>query len=300
MIVSVSRRTDIPACYFPWFLRRLEEGYALARNPVRFHQVSRISLRPPDVDGFVFWTKNPLPMLAHLDLLQEYAYYVQFTLTAYGPDLEPGLPDKDRVLIPAFHELARRIGPERVVWRYDPILLTARYTVEEHLRRYEEMARRLEGCTRRCVISFLDMYRHLQGPAQSLGMRAPAEEEALTLARGLSRTARTCGMDMQTCAEEGDYTALGIAHGACIDAALLGRIAGREIAVPRDRSQRPGCGCAASVDIGQYDTCPHGCHYCYAVHGAGALCRGLQGHDPRSPLLSGVMTPEDTVRLRRP
>ena len=299
MIVSISRRTDIPACYFPWFLRRLEEGFVYARNPMRFHQVSRISLRPEDVDGFVFWTKNPLPMLAHLERLQEYAYYVQFTLTAYGPDLEPGLPDKDSVLIPAFQELARRIGPERVIWRYDPILLTERYTVEAHLRRFEEIACRLEGCTRRCVISFLDMYRHLQGPAQALGMRAPTEEEARCLAGSLAGAARARGISLQTCAEAGDYTAQGVTRGACIDTALLSRIAGREIAMPRDRHQRPGCGCAASVDIGQYDTCPHGCRYCYAVHSNGALRRGLQAHNPLSPLLCGELTPEDTVCDRR-
>ena len=238
-------------------------------------------------------------MLAHLEPLQEYAYYVQFTLTAYGPDLEPGLPDKDSVLIPAFQELARRIGPERVIWRYDPILLTERYTVEAHLRRFEEIACRLEGCTRRCVISFLDMYRHLQGPAQALGMHAPTEEEARCLAEGLARAAYARGISLQTCAEAGDYTAQDVTRGACIDTALLSRIAGREIAMPRDRHQRPGCGCAASVDIGQYDTCPHGCRYCYAVHSNGALRRGLQAHNPLSPLLCGELTPEDTVRDRR-
>ena len=133
MIISASRRTDIPAYYALWFLRRLEAGFVCVRNPVNFHQVSRIPLSPEVVDGIVFWTKNPTPMLDRLPLLKDYPFYFQFTLTAYAQDLEPGVPNKNEVIIPAFQELSRRIGPERVIWRYDPILPTPKYNIDYHV-----------------------------------------------------------------------------------------------------------------------------------------------------------------------
>lgn len=117
MILSVSRRTDVPAYYADWFLGRIEEGYACVRNPFNRHQVSRISLEPDVVDCIVFWTKNPVPMLDRLPLLERYMYYFQFTLTGYGKDVEPGLPDKKKILLPAFKALAGTIGAERAVWR---------------------------------------------------------------------------------------------------------------------------------------------------------------------------------------
>ena len=126
MIISASRRTDIPAFYAEWFFNRIKEGYVLVRNPMNYHQVSKISLSPAVVDGIVFWTKNPLPMMTRLDELREYPYYFQFTLTPYGKEMEPGLPSKKAVLIPVFRELSRKLGPDRLVWRYDPILLNPR------------------------------------------------------------------------------------------------------------------------------------------------------------------------------
>ena len=158
MIVSASRRTDIPAFYSRWFFNRLREGYVLVRNPAAPRRISRISLGPEDVDGIVFWTKNPAPMLDKLDLLREYAYYFQFTLTPYGREVESGLPSKNQVILPAFQRLADKVGPERVIWRYDPIFLSRTYTLDHHLRTFEKMARRLAPFTNKCIISFLDYY----------------------------------------------------------------------------------------------------------------------------------------------
>ena len=130
MIISASRRTDIPAYYSDWFCNRLREGFVCVRTPMNFHQVSRIALSSDVVDGIVFWTKDPRPLMPRLEELRAYPYYFQFTLTPYGKDMEPGLPDKGAVLLPAFQMLSDMIGPERVIWRYDPILLTARYTAD--------------------------------------------------------------------------------------------------------------------------------------------------------------------------
>ena len=122
MLISASRRTDIPACFSHWFFRRIEEGYVLVRNPMNPHQVSRVSLSPQDVDGIMFWTKNPLPMLAAgPGALKGYMYCFQFTLNAYGEDVEPNIPGKWTAMVPAFRRLSEQIGPQRVLWRYDPI-----------------------------------------------------------------------------------------------------------------------------------------------------------------------------------
>ena len=168
MILSVSRRTDIPWFYSQWFYERVREGYVLVRNPFYARQVSRVPIRPDVVDCMVFWTKNPIPMMDELEILEPYPYYFQFTLTGYGRDVEPRLPDKRKVLIPAFQKLAKKLGPDRMVWRYDPVFINSRYTVSYHLKAFGEIARALEGCTDQVVISFLDFYRGMKSLWESL------------------------------------------------------------------------------------------------------------------------------------
>lgn len=294
MILSVSRRTDVPAHYSDWFFRRLEEGYVWTRNPVNPKQVSRIELSPDAVDGIVFWTKNPSPMLERLSELGGYPYYFQITMTSYGADLEPGVPGKNDVVIPAFQRLSRMIGPERVIWRYDPILLSDHYTLRYHIQYFEAMTKRLAGYTDKCVLSFLDQYPHLGKPP----FRPPDRREIRELAGRFSDIAGRCGLTLETCAEAIDLSEFGIAHGRCIDGALFERITGQPFDRRKDPNQRRECGCMTAVDIGLYDTCPNGCRYCYANHSPTALHRNLQAHDPDSPLLWGQIGPEDVVRDR--
>ena len=292
MIVSVSRRTDIPAYYAPWFWNRLRDGYVLVRQPGNGCRVSRIALSPDVVDGFVFWTKNPLPMLPKLDALKAYAYYFQYTLTAYGREVERGLPSKRDYLIPAFQELARRIGPERVIWRYDPIFLSGQYTEAYHETYFEELARRLSPYTKRCVISFLDYYPAIGRALTALGVKPFPAKARRRLAERLAGITRRYGLQMETCAEDIDLDFCGIAHGCCIDKALFERILGQPLSVKKAMNQRPSCGCMESVDIGTYGTCRGGCQYCYA---GGADGKGVAGHDPASPLLTGRILPGDKV-----
>lgn len=157
MILSVSRRTDIPRFYFQWFLNRLKEGYVLVRNPLNFHQVSRIELTPKTIEFIVFWSKNPEPMLAHLEKLSPYPYYIQFTINAYGKDVEENLPEKKQ-LIETFRQLSDAIGVERMVWRYSPVLLSPTYTEKAQLDCFAEMCEALSGYTKKCNLSFIDMY----------------------------------------------------------------------------------------------------------------------------------------------
>ena len=299
MIISASRRTDLPAYYSKWFFRRLQEGYVLVRNPVNPRQVSRVSLSPEVVDGFVFWTKNPAPMIPWLDKLPDCPYYFQVTLTPYDEQIERYLPSKRKVILPAVRQLARQIGPERVVWRYDPVFLTERYSVDFHKKAFAQIARLLRGNTVRCVISFLDWYPPMEKRLRPLAPRPLGGDEMRELAASFGQAAAENGMRIFTCAETADLSGFGVEHGCCIDRDLLERIGGRPLCAEKDRSQRAACGCVQSVDIGAYDTCPGGCLYCYADHGVGRTMRNLAGFDPLSPLLCSSLRPDDTVRERK-
>ena len=286
MIISCSRRSDIPAFYSDWVFNRIREGYVQVRNPVNPKQVRRISLAPADVDCLVFWTKDPAPMLDRLHLLTDYTYYLQFTLTPYGPDIESNLPAKTEI-VDTFLRLSDKIGHQRTIWRYDPILLSKNMTIDNHLNRFEDLACRLSGYTDTCVISFMDMYRHIQNRMLDLSVRTPDKTEMRTLATGIARIAHAHKMKVETCAEEIDLNDLGIAHGRCIDDRLIATLTGRKFAAVKDKYQRELCGCAASVDIGEYNTCRHGCRYCYANINPKKIEMNCSRHDNRSPLLVG-------------
>lgn len=298
MLLSVSRRTDIPAYYADWFFARLREGFVLVRNPVNPHSVARVSLLPEVIDGIVFWTKNPVPMLDRLDALSGYPYYFQFTLTSYGTDIEPGIPGKGRVLLPAFQRLSDKIGPDRVIWRYDPILLNPAYTAAYHEKTFDRMARRLQGYTDTCVLSFIDDYKSTARNAQALRLSPLPEATMRRLAASLSGIARGYGIAVNACAEALDLTAEGVVRAACVDAARMTRISGQALRAGRDKNQRPACGCSASIDLGAYNTCPGGCLYCYANYDDRKIPRQTALHDPAGPLLFGTVGPEDTVYER--
>lgn len=304
MIISASRRTDIPAFYSTWLLNRLKAGFACTRNPVNRHQVSRVPLTRDVVDGIVFWTKNPAPLLQNdelMEMLGDFPYYVQFTLTGYGADVEPHVPDAEGFLIPVFRELARRIGPQRVIWRYDPIFLSEKHAIDYHVYRFAELASQLQGCTERVVISFLDQYKKTERAMRGLGAAIPSPAQIDEIAGRIADCAHEHGLEVVTCAEAVDLEAYGIEHGACIDKGLLEKIGGYHLSekLVKDKTQRRECGCFESVDIGAYDTCPHGCRYCYARSSEAAASANVAAHDPDSPLLVGHLEAGDKVIERK-
>ena len=299
MILSVSRRTDIPYFYADWFYNRIKEGFVCVRNPMNPHQVSRIKLSPEVVDCIVFWTKNPVPMLERLDEIASYHYYFQFTLTGYSRDVEENLPSKKEVLIPAFQSLAEKIGRNRVVWRYDPILFNEVYTPEYHRKAFRQIAEALNGYTDQCVISFVDTYAKNKASMKALGVCELPESELLEFTRELCKTANANGIRVVSCAEQMDLSQCGVEHGSCIDKARIEAILGCSIEVSRDKNQRPECGCVESVDIGTYNTCKAGCKYCYANHSAESVRRNTEKYDIFSPLLCGTITEEDRVTERK-
>lgn len=297
MILSVSRRTDIPALYLDWFLRRLEDEYVLVRNPMNTRQVSRISLDPAVVDCIVFWTKNPERILKKLEHLSAYNYYFQITITGYGRTLEPYIPPLERI-IDAFKKLSQSIGRERTIWRYDPIILTDTMDAEFHKRHFARLADELAGYTERCVISFLDFYRKTERNMHSFGPLILEDEAFLEVAAQIAEISRSHGLNVETCAEDMDLTRLGIQPGKCIDDQLIERIIGHPLVVGKDPNQRPACGCVSSIDIGAYNTCTHGCLYCYANYSKKTVERNIKNHDPNSPLLIGHIQPTDTITER--
>lgn len=298
MILSVSRRTDIPAFFSEWFYNRLKEGFAYVRNPMNIHQVSKIVLSPEVIDCIVFWSKNPKPMLGRLDELKDYMYYFQFTINAYDKGLEAGVPKKDGV-ISTFKELSEKIGRKRVIWRYDPILLTERMDLNYHVKYFEEIAKRLKDHTDTCVISFVDLYKKTEQNLRGTDAREPSKIEMVELAYRLSQIANDYGITIQTCAEEIDLEAAGVKHGKCIDGALIEDLIGERIGAKKDPNQRKECGCVQSIDIGEYNTCAHGCKYCYANFKEGVVARNFAMHDPKSPLLVGNVGPDDKVTERK-
>jgi hypothetical protein len=298
MIISASRRTDIPTYYSEWFFNRIREGFVCVRNPMNIHQISKISLSPDVVDGIVFWTKNPIPMLERLDELKDYMYYYQFTLNAYSTDVETNIPSKNDVIIPAFQTLSRKIGANRVIWRYDPILLNEKYSIEYHTQYFQEIAKRLSGYTNKCIISFVDLYRNTLNNTKCLNLLPLGNPEMFELAQRLVEIANKYHLKVESCSEKIDLEQFGIAHGHCVDCDLFEQILGQKLDLSKDKNQREECGCVASIDIGMYNTCKNGCKYCYANYSQKTVEKNNMAHDPTSPLISGIILPEDEVKTR--
>lgn len=293
MIVSASRRTDIPALYPEWFMNRLLEGEVLVPNPYNRKKVSRISLSPDTVDCFVFWTKNPEPMLPYLKMIDTlgYPYYFEMTITDYGKDLEPNLPSTEDMMA-TFMLLSERIGKKRLDWRFDPIILNDNYPLEYHLEKFEMMCEWLHRYTDRCIISFVDYYR-------GSPFVEAEEEDMKAAAKGLAKIAGRYGLPLYTCAEKVNLQEYGIHPGSCIDRKKVEDIVGYRLDVKKDRGQRKECGCVESVDIGMYDTCIHGCGYCYATGSLESAAMKHKQHDPKSPMLIGHLRGDETITDRK-
>jgi len=276
MIISASRRTDIPAFYSDWFVERIKERCVHVKNPFNPSQISKISLEPDDVDCFVFWSKNPKPMLDKLEILNEYTYYFQFTLNQYKNDIERNLPPKSEI-IETFKKLSDKISAQKVIWRYDPVLLNAKYTVQYHIEKFNEIAYQLKGYTEKVIFSYIDFYKKIAENLKTNGVTEITTEEKLILAENFSKSAKENNLVIATCAEDIDLSQFNIEHAKCIDDDLISKLTGRELSIKKDKNQRLECGCVTSRDIGEYNTCLNGCIYCYAgnfVAGAGSCAVG--------------------------
>lgn len=298
MIISASRRTDIPTYYSDWFFNRIKDGFVYVRNPMNIHQVSQVSLLPDVVDGIVFWTKNPIPMMERLDELNEYTYYFQFTLNSYGKDVEPNIPSKNEIIIPTFQKLSRMIGKEKVIWRYDPIFFSEKYTVQYHLKYFRQLTEMLADYTEKCTVSFLDLYKNTQRNINPIGAVVPSLIQQKELLQQFSEIAQENGIYIDTCSEDAELSRYGIKCAHCIDKQRFERLGNYTLEVEKDKNQRLECGCVESIDIGVYNTCKNGCLYCYANFSQKSVLSNFEQHNPKSPLLSGEMGYDDILKVR--
>lgn len=294
-IISASRRTDIPAFYTEWFMKRIRAGFFHCLNPFNSHHIRRISLEPDTVDAIVFWSKYPQRLLKHLAELDQrgYCYYFQFTLNSYDSCFEPHLPPLEE-RIDTFLRLSSRIGPERVIWRYDPIILSSVTPPDYHAERISRLAAALHGSTRRLMFSFFTPYAKLKGRLRQLeqnrGIRihetGPAAGNhagaVYELLRQIALIAARHDMSAFSCADQRVPDGAGIQQGSCIDGALIAALTGQEKRFARDTHQRSACRCVKSIDMGIYDTCPFQCLYCYANRSEKLIKHNLTLHDPES------------------
>jgi len=304
MIISASRRTDIPAFYSEWFMNRIREGYCTVPNPFNSKQISVVDLSLRNVEAIVFWTRNPKPLFNYLSQLDDlgYKYYFQFTINNYPKIYEKHNPSIGSS-ISTFKELSNKIGNGKVIWRYDPILLTDDLTVDFHLSNFKSIADELKGFTKRVVISIVDDYKKTVRRLTKLDVNYKEKQderfEMEKLLKGIVEIAHANNMEVQSCAEAKNYGYLGIEPGKCIDDDILKREFGIELNYKKDKSQRLACGCTVSKDIGMNDTCLMGCEYCYAVVSHEKAVNNKERHDPNfSSLVKHEMSEETLKKIQ--
>ena len=292
MIINTGQRTDIPAFYSEWFANRLREGFVCVRNPYDPSQVSRYRLDPSVVDVIGFCTKNPEPMFKYMDLLKDYGQYWYVTITPYGRDIEPNVPDKHR-LLDDFGKLSEIVGIDSVGWRYDPILISERYTMEYHLRAFEQMAAALDGYTKTVVISFIDLYPKVRRNFPEAAEVSKAQR--LELGKAIIGIAASHGMTVKPCAEGDELAAYGADCSGCMKVSDYEKAIGKRLIAPKRQGARAECVCYLSCDIGAYNTCKHLCRYCYANAEPQKVLERTKLHDPESPFLIGNYLDGDKI-----
>lgn len=292
LIINTGQRTDIPAFYAEWFANRLKSGFVCVRNPYNPVQVSRYILDPSVVDAIGFCTKNPAPMFPYMELLKDYGQYWFVTITPYGRDIEPNVPDK-HLLLKTFRQLSDIVGAHSVGWRYDPIFLSERYTAQYHLHAFGQIADALDGYTKTVVISFIDLYPKVK---QNFPEAAEvAEKDRLLLGKAMIEIARSHGMTLKTCVEGNELEAYGADCSGCMTIRDIETAIGKRIHAPKRKGARTGCACCLSCDIGAYNTCRHLCKYCYANAGPETVLAQSRLHDPQSPFLIGNYREGDKI-----
>jgi hypothetical protein len=294
MIISASRRTDIPAFYSEWFVNRVKEGYCTNFNPFNRNQVKYISLKAKDVSVIVFWTKNSKPLRQHLNILDDLGlkYYFQYTLNDYPNSIEIHKPSFD-ILKREFFSLSDQIGADKIIWRYDPIIISNEFNYNFHLDVFEKLAVEVNGSTNRVVISIVDYYKKTLTNLSKYDIeknlvQEPEKQTGFGIfIKQLVEISRLNGLEIQSCSEPIDLEQYGVMRGKCIDDEYIKRTFDIDVTNKKDPGQRKTCGCVNSIDIGAYDTCLHGCQYCYATKNHDMAKANFKKHDPESPSMVG-------------
>ena len=292
MILQTGNRTDLPAFYSTWLANRIREGYVMVRNPFNPVSVTRYRIDPSVVDLIVFCTKNPAPMLEHMGLLRPFRQYWFVTITPYGKDIEPHVPDKDLV-IESFRRLCGHVGPDCMCWRYDPVFIDSSWTVQRHVEAFSAMCRKLEGSTHTCVISYIDLYEKVLRNFPEV--RSVPFDIQMELTKTFVEIAAEHDMIIKPCGEDPRLASAGADCSGCMTQQTFEQAVGQNLILPPNPCNRKECACSITNDIGQYNTCGHLCRYCYANADKETVRRNMRLHDPSSPLLIGNLRPEDKV-----
>ena len=292
MIINTGQRTDIPAFYAEWFANRLKEGFVCVRNPYNPNQVSRYRLDPAVVDVIGFCTKNPAPMFPYMEQLKDYGQYWFVTITPYGRDIEPNVPDKHQ-LIEDFKTLSDIVGINSIGWRFDPVFISERYGEEYHIRAFEQIAAALEGYTETAVISFIDLYPKVRRNFPEV--QEVTKEQRIRLGKEFIRIASAHGMTVKPCAEGDELAAYGADCSGCMRIRDYEKAIGMHLNAPKRKGARAECACYLSCDIGAYNTCKHLCRYCYANADISEVLAQSRMHDPKSPFLIGSYMDGDVI-----
>jgi len=294
MIINTGCRTDIPAYFSEWFYNRIKAGYVLTRNPYYEEQVMKYRLTPKVVDCLSFCTKNPEPMLERLDEIDGFKQFWFVTITPYGKEIEPSVPKKQKVM-ESFKQLSKKVGVNAIGWRYDPIFITDKYSVEYHINSFEKMAEVLSGYTNNCVISFIDLYAKTK--RNFFGVKEVSKIERITLGKAFVAIGQKYGINIRTCCEGEELKEYGVDVTGCMTQPIIERAIGCNLDVPKNKkSSRAACNCLLGNDIGVYNTCAHGCIYCYANYNQETVRQNMRQHNPNSPFLIGTVKEGDIIR----
>ena len=292
MILNTGSRTDIPAYYSDWFYNRIKDRYVLVRNPYNPNQVTKYILSPDIIDAIVFCTKDPSPMLSRLDELKDFDMFWFVTITPYGKDIEPFVPEANDVM-DSFISLSKIVGSEKMSWRYDPIFIDDKYDVDFHINAFREMSEKLKGSTNQVVVSFIDLYEKTK--KNFPGVKSVSFDEQEMLIDAFSKIARDNNMQIHLCCERAELVRDNVDASGCLSKGVLERAIGTHLKVPKPQNARAECQCLLGSDIGAYNTCGHGCKYCYANYDRDTVVYNMKNHDPKSPLLVGELTDDDVI-----
>ena len=292
MIINTGCRTDIPAFYAKWFMNRIREGYVLVRNPYNPNQVTKYNLSPEVVDCLAFCTKNPEPMLTYLDELDIYKQYWFVTITPYGKDIEPNVPNKKKVM-ESFKKLSNYIGVDSIGWRYDPIFIGDGFDVNKHITCFGNMAKELKGYTHNCTISFLDLYEKVKRNAPNIN--PPTKEEQIEMAKAFSKIGKENNMVIHACCEKTYLSQYGLQCNGCMSQEIVEKAINNTLQPPKRKNLRQECNCLMGNDIGAYNSCGHLCKYCYANANKQFVIENMKKHDDNSPFLIGKSEPGDKI-----
>lgn len=294
MILNVSGRTDVVAFYSNWFMKRIEEGYVDVRNPFYPKKVSKINFS--DVDGIVFCTKNPIPILDKLDSIK-IPFIFHITLTPYKKDIEPNVLPKGKV-IEVIKKLSKKIGKDKIWVRYDPVFINDNYTLEYHVKNFNRMCELLDGYVSKIIISFLDMYQNVRYNMPYLKPKTLMEEDYKVIGTAFSSSAKSHGMTVQTCAEKPNLSEYGFKVSDCVTKEVAAALTNKtKFKTWSARGKK--CKCVSMVDIGEYNTCMHMCRYCYANYDETKVKDNIKYHNPNSSLLIGEINEDDEIIERK-